>query len=544
MKITKKILTKLIEVAVSDEIKTDMDLNTAAELLDNIDKQMKGSVMKKIQKPKKLHKIPSKLYTIAVRTTPFIFMIGLICFISFNRTSELPEKKQIAKVYGYSEQEIIQEDQSEWLMSEQLSEYELGMNTVEYFEDMMPRVDDEEIQSRVDDIKDELVQVITLRDGVEEIEIIIVESDEVGAWALPGGFVILTDSFYRMCKTDDELASILGHEIAHIVQGHVNNPMEGKLQAQYTDAIHNLGLEVGLAFTDEYAAVSAEGMVNMVTKQKELDADKHGILYTTLAGYDVNASLDIIDKAVEEGEGTHHPSKEVRMKKLNERIGEFISSTDYFHAGVQYFREGNLDYATKAFRSFLQVFPSREVHNNLGVIWYLKAHRTLPMGKISTAKTIQIDTETLADNIVLRGSSGERTFKRYLYKAEKRFKGAIERDDEYAAGYFNLSCVYDDLGEYALSKIYLEKANQYGYSDFDCQNTLASILIHEGKLDEAEQILNGISDVPESFFNLGVVALKRNDMKKAKEFFNEYENRAEDFRVIYIEYARTFDNYN
>ena len=102
----------------------------------------------------------------------------------------------------------------------------------------------------------------------------------------------------------------------------------------------------------------------------------------------------------------------------------------------------------------------------------------------------------------------------------------------------------DDLGEYALSKIYLEKANQYGYSDFDCQNTLASILIHEGKLDEAEQILNGISDVPESFFNLGVVSLKRNDMKKAKEFFNEYENTAEDFRVIYIEYARTFDNYN
>ena len=242
----------------------------------------------------------------------------------------MPEEKRIAKVYGYSDQEIVQEEQSEWLMPEQLSEYELGMNTVEYFEDMMPRVTDEEIQSRVDNIKDELVQVITLRDGVEEIEITIVESDEVGAWALPGGFVILTDSFYRMCKTDDELASILGHEIAHIIQGHVNNPMEGKLQDQYAEALHNLGLEVGLAFTDEYAAVSAEGMVNMVTKQKELDADKYGILYTTLAGYDVNASLDIIDKAVEEGEGVHHPSKEVRMKKLNERIGEFIHSTDYF----------------------------------------------------------------------------------------------------------------------------------------------------------------------------------------------------------------------
>jgi predicted Zn-dependent protease len=538
MKITKKTLTKLIEVAAANEIRTDMDLNSAAFFLDEIDKRMKGSVMKTIQKTKTPHRIPKKLYI----ATPFIFAAGVICFLTFNNTPELQEEKRIAKVYGYSDQEIVQEEQSEWLMPEQLSEYELGMNTVEYFEDMMPRVDDEEIQSRVDDIKDNLVQVISLRDGVDEIEVTIVESDEVGAWALPGGFVILTDAFYRLCKTDDELASILGHEIAHIVHGHVNNPMEERLQDQYTEAVHNLGLEVGMAFTDEYAAVSAEGMVNMVTKQKEINADKYGILYTTLAGYDVNASLDIIDKAVEEGEGTHHPSKEVRMEKLNERIGEFISSTDYFHAGVKYFEEGNLDYATKAFRSFLQVFPSREVYNNLGAIWYIKAFRLLPVGEISTAKTIQIDTETLANNIVLRGSGGKKKFKRYLHKAEKRFKGAIERDSEYAIGYFNLACVYDDLGEYTLSRFYLEKAKQYGYSKSNCQNTLASILIHEGKLDEAEQILNDISDVPESFFNLGMISLKKDNAEKTKEFFNEYEKRAEDSRVVYIEYARNFNN--
>ena len=101
--------------------------------------------------------------------------------------------------------------ESEWIYPDQISEYELGMNTVEYFEDMMPRVDDEGIQARVDEIKDKLVQVISLRDGIDEIEVTITESDEIGAWALPGGFVILTDSFYRMCKTDDELASILGH---------------------------------------------------------------------------------------------------------------------------------------------------------------------------------------------------------------------------------------------------------------------------------------------------------------------------------------------
>ena len=531
---------KIIELATAHEITTDMDLNVAAELLDSIDEKMKEQVMTKTQKTKQSFNIPKYFYG----TTSFIFTMGVIFFLIFNNTSELPKEKKVAKVYGYTDKEVVQEEQSEWLLPEQLSEYELGMNTVEYFEDMMPRVDDEEMQSRVDDIKDKLVQLISLRDGVDEIEITIVESDEIGAWALPGGFVILTDSFYRLCKTDDELASILGHEIAHIVHGHVNNPMEERLQDQYTEAVHSLGLEVGLAFTDEYAAVSAEGMVNMVTKQKEINADKFGILYTTLAGYDVNASLDIIDKAVEEGEGRHHPSKKVRMEKLNERIGEFINSADYFHAGVKYFKEGNLDYANKAFRSFLQVFPSREVYNNLGAIWYLKAYWRLPTSKITTAKTIQIDTETLISNIVLRGGGWEEKYNRYLRKAEDRFKEAIERDSEYAIGHFNLACVYDDMGNYTFSKYHLDKAIEYGFDKSECQNTLSSILIHENKLGEAEQILNSIPDVPESFFNLGIISLKRNDEVKAKEFFNEYENRAEDSKEMYIEYAQNFDNYN
>ena len=123
-------------------------------------------------------------------------------------------------------------------------------------------------------------------------------------------------------------------------------------------------------------------------------------------------------------------------------------------------------------------------------------------------------------------------------------KNYIERDLKYAIGHFNLACVYDDMGEYTLSKYHLDKAKEYGFDESEYKNTLSSILIHENKLDEAEQILNSIPDVPESFFNLGIISLKRNDEVKAKEFFNEYENRAEDSKEMYIEYAQNFDNYN
>ena len=78
------------------------------------------------------------------------------------------------------------------------------------------------------------------------------------------------------------------------------------------------------------------------------------------------------------------------------------------------------------------------------------------------------------------------------------------------------------MGEYTLSKYHLDKAKEYGFNNSECKNTLSSILIHENKLGEAEQILNTIPDVPESFFNIGMISLKRNDEVKAKELFNEY----------------------
>ena len=118
---------KIVELATAYEIAYSMDLNVAAELLDNIDEQMKERAMTKIQKTKKVYNIPKKLLI----TTPFIFASALALFL-------LPDK---------TEPIIENESRAEWVITEQISEYELGMNTVEYFEDMMPRVYDEEIQS-------------------------------------------------------------------------------------------------------------------------------------------------------------------------------------------------------------------------------------------------------------------------------------------------------------------------------------------------------------------------------------------------------------
>tara|TARA_Y100000034_G_scaffold11660_1_gene12213 strand:+ start:247 stop:663 length:417 start_codon:yes stop_codon:yes gene_type:complete len=127
---------KIIELVTINEIKTDMDLNVAAELLDNINKNTKEKVMPKPKKTKTLFNMPKYFYS----TTSFIFTMGAIFFLIINKMSDKLDVVTIEQKAITEEVVLEQEEQSEWIISEQISEYELGMNTVEYFEDMMPRV--------------------------------------------------------------------------------------------------------------------------------------------------------------------------------------------------------------------------------------------------------------------------------------------------------------------------------------------------------------------------------------------------------------------
>lgn len=508
---------KIVEIEAIAEMHESMDLNEAAEMLDYFESD-ENPATETISIPQKR----SNTFQYAIYSMAAIFVVGFLSLLMF---------------YPFAQEELIAEEEvtEEWILPPGLNEYDLGMNTVDYLEEMMPKIEDEEAQERIESIRDRLLQVVRLRDGVDEIQIDLVDYEEVGAWALPGGFIVFTKSFYDLCESDDELAVVLAHEIGHIVEGHVNNPMESRLQGEYQRALENLGLESGAAFTEEFSNATSEKFVNMITKQKELDADKQGILYCVLAGYDANAAFSIIDKAVESGEGIDHPSKELRIEKLHERLGNFVDESEKFHAGVFYFLRGELDLAEQAFRGFLQTFPSREVYNNLGVINYLKALQKLPLSEITTAKTLQIDMHTLADDLVLRGGGIEK-FKRYLSKAERRFKEAIDRDPKYAIAQYNLGCVYDDIGKYDFARFHLNQAQKLGFDKNQCQNGIASVLIHENKLAEAKAILKEISDLPEANFNLGMIELVAG--QDPKSYFRLYLSEKQNSGSIFAEYAK------
>jgi predicted Zn-dependent protease len=61
----------------------------------------------------------------------------------------------------------------------------------------------------------------------------LVKSDEVNAFCMPGGKIVVYDGLLKLVSSDDELAVVLGHEVAHAVAKHSNERMSQQLLAQY-----------------------------------------------------------------------------------------------------------------------------------------------------------------------------------------------------------------------------------------------------------------------------------------------------------------------
>lgn len=114
----------------------------------------------------------------------------------------------------------------------------------------------------------------------------VLDSEDINAFAAPGGYVFLTKGLYRRLSNEAELAGVLGHEIAHIThKDHLN-------LLKQTTLISALGQAVGENFKGSDQAVQnligngAEIMARGLDKDTELAADRTGVVFAARAGYD------------------------------------------------------------------------------------------------------------------------------------------------------------------------------------------------------------------------------------------------------------------
>lgn len=171
-------------------------------------------------------------------------------------------------------------------------------------------------------------------------EFAVFESPDVNAFALPGGKVGVYTGLLRLAESDDELATVIGHEIAHVTARHGAERMSealvlGLVGAAGTAAVQNrYGDEKGQAFALAYGMGATLGRVLPHSRNNESEADHIGLRYAARAGYDPRAAITFWQKMArhkqQAGGGampaflSTHPSDDQRIANLQRQVPQVM----------------------------------------------------------------------------------------------------------------------------------------------------------------------------------------------------------------------------
>jgi predicted Zn-dependent protease len=158
----------------------------------------------------------------------------------------------------------------------------------------------------------------------------VLDSDEINAFAAPGGYIFNTMGALLKMENEAQLATVLAHEIAHVVKKHVVRELNirGEDVAGAGEIAGMVGYSTGtIRVAMEQALDEAANILfNRGYKIKdEIEADSVGILLASVAGYDPAALKKFLSnvKSFEKEDATYkgeHPIFEVRMSEINKTI--------------------------------------------------------------------------------------------------------------------------------------------------------------------------------------------------------------------------------
>jgi predicted Zn-dependent protease len=129
----------------------------------------------------------------------------------------------------------------------------------------------------------------------------LVKSDDVNAWCMPGGKIVVYEGIMNLASSDDELAVVIGHEVAHAVAKHSNERMSQQVLAQYGANAIGILTSGKSAATQQiaqqvYGLGAQYGVMQPFSRKHESEADKMGLVLMTIAGYNPDVAVTFWQK--------------------------------------------------------------------------------------------------------------------------------------------------------------------------------------------------------------------------------------------------------
>ncbi len=177
-------------------------------------------------------------------------------------------------------------------------EIALGAQVAAQFEQTARMIDDPVVSDYVDRVGQNIVKH---SDAKVPFHIKVVDTDEVNAFAFPGGYFYVNKGLLLAADNEAELAGVMCHEIAHVTARHATERMS---KAQYLQLAAIPALFIGGYWT-QMAIQNGLGLgINLellgVTRESEREADELGLQYLWNTGYDPNAFVSFFEKLQEQ----------------------------------------------------------------------------------------------------------------------------------------------------------------------------------------------------------------------------------------------------
>lgn len=187
-------------------------------------------------------------------------------------------------------------------------------------------------QALVDKVGQKLVQSTLAKQTPYQFDFhLLADPRTINAFALPGGQIFITEALFRLLKSEDQLAGVLGHEIGHVVGRHSNEQM----------ATHGLwqGIASGLGILlsdghsnagTQIAHTIANMRVMKFGRDDELESDALGVRFLIEAGYNPEGMIGVMEVLAKAASGSRqpemlstHPNPENRAEKIRDLIAQY-----------------------------------------------------------------------------------------------------------------------------------------------------------------------------------------------------------------------------
>jgi predicted Zn-dependent protease len=189
---------------------------------------------------------------------------------------------------------------------------------------------DKAAQARLEMIGQRVTQVSDRQDY--QYHFFLVDKDEMNAFTVPGGYIYFYTGLYKKLKTDDQIAAVLAHETGHCSARHVVKRFQAALGYDFIGSL--IFSQIQDAFAVRLARMGSDTIMSVAmasySRDDEYEADRLGVKYMYLAGYDPEGMVQTFEVLGQASKGDDkgwlllrsHPELGDRIEAVKKEIAE------------------------------------------------------------------------------------------------------------------------------------------------------------------------------------------------------------------------------